>query len=357
MNSWDKSDSLFVDDTVSEHDVVCHDINNTVHRIIPRDWSAKNFDGTWIGPNDLKLLTNLANAGSDEAKFRRMIVVYVDITAPIYWWKDADTYKVGTVRNSCSTMHKIHAKEFTLEDFSTEHLTGHSTDILSLLIGDLNVYRNVYLETKNKDEWWQMIQLLPSSYNQRATLMLNYEVLANMYHARKNHKLDEWHEFCDWIETLPYAKELIIGFQMRTDIYKPTVLSKDLITVNVCEDKDGLIELRRGVPALYLGNGIEYCQARILVGDGQYIKGMCVYKDDMPEDCDVIVNTRDKDTVFKDLDYKCAFSRYSKQPLKQRFYENPNTGDFEISPINYIPWDDDWDRWSKKLPDTFLKGR
>ena len=210
MNSWDKSDSLFVDDTVSEHDVVCHDINNTVHRIIPRDWSAKNFDGTWIGPNDLKLLTNLANAGSDEAKFRRMIVVYVDITAPIYWWKEADTYKVGTVRNSCSTMHKIHAKEFTLEDFSYDHI-GSAESELRRCIDIINIARRMYLNTKDKAHWWSMIQLLPSSYNQRATLMLNYEVLANMYHARKNHKLYEWREFCKWIETLPYAKELIIG--------------------------------------------------------------------------------------------------------------------------------------------------
>jgi len=198
-------------------------------------------DGICIGPNDLKLLSNLAKAGSDEAKFRRMIVVYVDITAPMYWWKEADTYKVGTVRNSCSTMHKIHAKEFTLEDFSTEHLFNKedfingdksvpfeedpalsaitvdgdrayftSTGFVEMICDVLNHYRDLYLQTKDKKYWWQMIQLLPSSYNQRATLMLNYEVLANMYHARKNHKLDEWHEFCEWIETLPYAEELII---------------------------------------------------------------------------------------------------------------------------------------------------
>lgn len=258
MNSWEKSDSLFVDYvTAIGDDCVCHDINNSVHRIIPSDWTNKaSFNDVLIGPNDLKLLTNLAKAGSDEAKFRRMIVVYVDITAPMYWWKECDTYKVGTVRNSCSTMHKIHAKEFTLEDFSTEHLidefhysydeteelitdeyldtyclldpgtrpgdnenpyspyyNGESTpcDILNFTINMLNRARELYLKTSSKRYWWQMIQLLPSSYNQRATLMLNYEVLANMYHARKNHKLDEWHDFCSWIESLPYAKELIIG--------------------------------------------------------------------------------------------------------------------------------------------------
>ena len=224
MNSWEKSDSLFVDYvTAIGDDCVCHDINNSVHRIIPSDWTNKaSFNDVLIGPNDLKLLTNLAKAGSDEAKFRRMIVVYVDITAPMYWWKECDTYKVGTVRNSCSTMHKIHAKEFTLEDFSTEHLetiARFDEDgemhkpymVLKVVIDCLNACRNSYLQTKNKTDWWQMIQILPSSYNQRATLMLNYEVLANMYHARKNHKLDEWREFCKWIETLPYAEELIIG--------------------------------------------------------------------------------------------------------------------------------------------------
>ena len=258
MNSWEKSDSLFFeyyDET--DNTAVCHDICKHMSKI--DTWSESiswTEHGIKIGPNDLKLLTNLAKAGSDEAKFRRMIVVYVDITAPMYWWKEADTYKVGTVRNSCSTMHKIHAKEFTLEDFSTEHLidefhysydeteelitdeyldtyclldpgtrpgdnenpyspyyNGESTpcDILNFTINMLNRARELYLKTSSKRYWWQMIQLLPSSYNQRATLMLNYEVLANMYHARKNHKLDEWREFCKWIETLPYAKELIVG--------------------------------------------------------------------------------------------------------------------------------------------------
>ena len=224
MNSWEKSDSLFVDYvTAIGDDCVCHDILNNNHRIVISDWTNKaSFNDVLIGPNDLKLLTNLAKSGSDEAKFRRMIVVYVDVTAPMYWWKEADTYKVGTVRNSCSTMHKIHAKEFTLEDFSTEHLetlARFDEDgemhkpymVLKVVIDCLNACRNSYLQTKDKTDWWQMIQLLPSSYNQRATLMLNYEVLANMYHARKNHKLDEWKDFCSWIESLPYAKELIIG--------------------------------------------------------------------------------------------------------------------------------------------------
>ena len=202
MNSWEKSDSWFSN---GDGDIYW-DINRN---------SGPLPDGCYgetlrIGPNDLKLLSNLAKAGSDEAKFRRMIVVYVDITAPMYWWKEADTYKVGTVRNSCSTMHKIHAKKFTLEDFSHDHI-GSAESELQRCIDILNIARGMFLRTKDKAHWWSMIQLLPSSYNQRATLMLNYEVLANMYHARKNHKLDEWHDFCAWIETLPYAKELIVG--------------------------------------------------------------------------------------------------------------------------------------------------
>jgi hypothetical protein len=252
MNSWEKSDSLFYDYyDDSMDDVVYHTISG---KNLLKRMDAWDNDISWtelglkIGPNDLKLLTNLAKAGSDEAKFRRMIVVYLDVTAPMYWWKEADTYKVGTVRNSCSTMHKIHAKEFNLEDFSTEHLfskkdfiTGDktipfendpalsaitvdgdiayftSTGFVEMTCDVLNHYRELFLQTKDKKYWWQMIQLLPSSYNQRATLMLNYEVLANMYHARKNHKLDEWREFCEWIETLPYAKELIIGEETVED--------------------------------------------------------------------------------------------------------------------------------------------
>ena len=187
MNSWDKSDS---------------------------NWLFQE-----IGENDLALAKKLINAGSEHRKFLRQIYVSVDITAPLYWWKEFDTYKVGTVANSCSTMHKIHEKEFTLDDFSHEHLTNWSHDgelcrdwlgDLEDLIEDLNFARELYLETKNKQYWWQMIQLLPSSYNQKRTVLLNYQVLKNMYHARKNHKLDCWIEFCRWCETLPYFKEVCI---------------------------------------------------------------------------------------------------------------------------------------------------
>uniref|UniRef100_UPI0040253706 hypothetical protein n=1 Tax=Alistipes putredinis TaxID=28117 RepID=UPI0040253706 len=176
-----------------------------------------------IGPADLKLAGALANSGPDDGKFLRMIHVQLDVTAPLYWWKEASTYKVGTVLNSCSTMHKIHAKEFELDDFSHEHIINSvgmgaqeievrisPMQVLLTTIECLNSYRKLYLETKDKKYWWQLIQLLPSSYNQRRTWDLNYAVLRNIYHARKNHKLDEWRELCAWIETLPYS-ELIIG--------------------------------------------------------------------------------------------------------------------------------------------------
>lgn len=247
MNSWEKSDSLFLNYYDKNSDtVLAYNIEHTISFSERTSNIARIKPSVKIGPNDLKLLSNLAKAGSDEAKFRRMIVVYVDITAPMYWWKETDTYKVGTVRNSCSTMHKIHAKEFELSDFSTEHLFSKkdfinedktvpfendpalsaitvdgdiayftSTGFVELTCDVLNHYRDLFLKTHDKKYWWQMIQLLPSSYNQRATLMLNYEVLSNMYHARKNHKLDEWREFCKWIETLPYAKELIIGEEVK----------------------------------------------------------------------------------------------------------------------------------------------
>lgn len=171
--------------------------------------------GYSLGANDLSLMKKLIKAGTDHSKFMRMITVYCDITAPLYWWKEYDTYKVGTVANSCSTMHKIHAKEFTLDDFSHEHLMNWEhdgelircwLDTLECLIDDLNVARELYLKTKDKDLWWQMIQLLPTSYNQKRTVQLNYAVLRNMYHSRKNHKLDEWHTFCEWVETLPYSE-------------------------------------------------------------------------------------------------------------------------------------------------------
>ena len=167
-----------------------------------------------IGPNDKQLMMALRNAGTDHRKFMRMIIVYLDITAPLYWWKEFDTYKVGTVANSCSTMHRIQAKRFERGDFSIEHLVNwdeqHWMVCMDNVIASLNVARERFIETNDKRYWWQMIQLLPSSYNQRRTVMLNYEVLANMYKSRRNHKLDEWHTFCDWIENLPYS-ELITG--------------------------------------------------------------------------------------------------------------------------------------------------
>lgn len=206
MNSWDKSDTI---------------------------WGEKREDGLWqysvpqIGENDLKLMKSLVEAGSGHRKFMRMINVTCDIVAPLYWWKEYDTYKVGTVANSCSTMHKIADKEFTLDDFSHEHLTDKWSDeneliayngeynnapqdVLEFTIDALNLYRIRYIETKDIKYWYDMIQILPTSYNQRRTVQLNYEVLHNMYHARKSHVLDEWVEFCEWIETLPYS-ELITG--------------------------------------------------------------------------------------------------------------------------------------------------
>lgn len=250
MNSWNRSDSAF--------DIVM-DIDNATY--VGSDLYGKRVEGKFdmpygpltevvLGPNDLDLMKRLAAGGPVHAKYRRMITVYVDITAPLYWWKEFDTYKVGTVANSCSTMHKIHAKEFTLEDFSCEHLMTYDEklhcdceidhepspdgfpvfktpkSVLEITIRMLNKAREKYLETKDKKYWWQMIQLLPSSYNQKRTVMLNYEVLAGIYPMRKNHKLDEWAEhkisrdykeqaknvasgkwgFCDWIKTLPYSE-------------------------------------------------------------------------------------------------------------------------------------------------------
>lgn len=206
MNSWGKSDSYY-----------------------PEEYRYGDLpsDAVDIGDNDLNLMKRLCSAGTDHRKFMRMITVYADVTAPLYWLKEMDQYKVGTVSNSCSTMHKIHAKEFTLGDFSCEHLGDDWNDrknlvdyngeyfntplnVMRWIIEVLNNYRDLYLETKDKKYWYEMIQLLPSSYNQRRTYLLNYEVLANIYKSRRNHKLDEWHEFCDWIETLPYS-ELITG--------------------------------------------------------------------------------------------------------------------------------------------------
>ena len=204
MNSWEKSDTKW-------------ETHFSDDRIMTTDEKFMSDSKLKIGPNDYQLMTQLRNAGTDHRKFMRMISVYLDITAPLYWWKEFDTYKVGTVANSCSTMHKIAAKEFTLEDFSCEHLFHNINDtemwfdidflrVLDNTIFYLNKARELYLKTHDKKYWWQMIQLLPSSYNQKRTVMLNYEVLANIYPMRKNHKLDEWRDFCEWIETLPYSE-------------------------------------------------------------------------------------------------------------------------------------------------------
>ena len=218
MNSWEKSDSV-LDAGIYTTDLI-------------------------IGMSDYNLMMSLAKSGTDHAKFRRMIVVYVDITAPLYWWKEFDTYKVGTVANSCSTMHKIADKEFTLLDFSDEHMLGidmeegrlcevtnkdlcfkgdpdvayNPMDALFITIGILNKARKLYLETGNKRYWWQMIQLLPSSYNQKRTVMLNYEVLANIYKSRKNHKLDEWRKLCDWIKDLPVSEVITLEGGSENDL-------------------------------------------------------------------------------------------------------------------------------------------
>lgn len=218
-NSWKKSDSEFVTTDGDHHDI-CGNFGPW--------YGSYGWEEAVIGENDLNLMTTLRNAGTDHRKFMRMIVVYMDVTAPLYWWKEYDTYKVGTVTNSCSTMHKIAEKEFTLDDFSHEHLFHNVNDtdiwlnidfpdVLNHTIFYLNKARELYIKTKDKRYWWQMIQLLPSSYNQRRTIMLNYEVLANIYKSRRNHKLDEWHTFCDLIESLPYS-ELITGKKRKSEV-------------------------------------------------------------------------------------------------------------------------------------------
>jgi hypothetical protein len=220
MNSWDQSDSHYESEALE-----CHDLSGDPTKVYLVDKYV-------LGSNDLDLMTRLRNAGTDHRKFMRMIIVYMDITAPLYWWKEFDTYKVGTVANSCSTMHKIAAKEFTFDDFSDDklinsagaiathnlarmetqeqHFRPNPAQTLSEVIECLNAYRDLYLKTKDKTYWWQMIQLLPTSYNQKRTIMLSYEVLANLYKSRRHHKLDEWHTLCDWIESLPYS-EIITG--------------------------------------------------------------------------------------------------------------------------------------------------
>ena len=208
MNSWEKSDS-----------VVCG-CNDSMCSCCEENHTGQCSNGFVLGDNDHSLMQRLSNAGTDHRKFMRMMPVFVRITAPLYWWKEADTYKIGTVANSCSTMHKIQEKDFTTDDFSCEHLDIRTKALLEVTIKILNDYRKLYIEynpddfeikscPSKKDIWWKMIQLLPSSYNQTRNVMLNYEVLANMYHSRKNHKLDEWREFCKWIENLPYSYLII----------------------------------------------------------------------------------------------------------------------------------------------------
>lgn len=262
MNSWEKSDST------SCYDVPCSKCHYFVDSSCTHKTPGCNFA---IGPNDHDLMLRLAKAGSVEGKFRRMIVVYIDITAPLYWWKEFDTYKVGTVANSCSTMHKIHAKEFTMDDFSHEHLQnindpGASFDYacivrdpknkneltngefvaaaqegLKLIVDILNTYRQRYLRSKEKIYWWQMIQLLPSNYNQKRTVMLNYEALSNIYCNRCNHKLDEWRELCKWIESLPYSEIITCNAEKAVevkDLDTGSIYPANYITVNLTNGRN-----------------------------------------------------------------------------------------------------------------------
>lgn len=198
MNSWDKSDSHYCWEPQYPGGGCFGCELNSDHNC--------RVDKYVVGAADLDLMKRLIKSGTDHSKFLRMIGVTCDLTAPLYWWKEYDTYKVGTVANSCSTMHKIHAKKFEREDFSTDHLIPRMKEVLDVTIANLNACRGNYLETNDKKWWWQLIQLLPTSYNQKRTVQLNYAVLRNIYHSRKNHKLDEWHTFCRWIEGLPYSE-------------------------------------------------------------------------------------------------------------------------------------------------------
>ena len=254
MNSWGRSDSTFIEE--GEY----YDILGNSGPAVGEENRSE------LGPDDLSLMQRLSNAGTEHRKYLRMMPVYVRITAPLYWWKEFDTYKVGTVANSCSTMHKIAEKEFTLEDFSCEHLMDFEEKgklrfsplgTLQNTIDELNDCRDLYL--KDKAYWWQLIQLLPSSYNQTRNVMLNYEVLANIYRQRKNHKLDEWREFCKWIETLPYS-ELITGLSIGSDqsitekrFTRPfSWIKEDDVYCNNCEhfhdclNKGGLVDVTTG---------------------------------------------------------------------------------------------------------------
>lgn len=262
MNSWGKSDTCFSDES-------CVNCYYSQRNLCDKDSFFRKDEK--LGSNDRSLMQRLSNAGTEHRKYMRMMPVYVRITAPLYWWKEFDTYKIGTVANSCSTMHKIQEKEFTLEDFSIEHLGHRSLNRFKLMISELNLWRRIYIEgcpeefdkpeikPKSKDIWWQLIQLLPSSYNQTRNVMLNYEVLANIYRQRKGHKLDEWREVCKWIETLPYS-ELITGLSIGSDqsitekrFTRPFPwIKEDDVYCNNCEhfhdclNKGGLVDVTTG---------------------------------------------------------------------------------------------------------------
>lgn len=230
MNSWEKSDTCFSDESC----VNCYDNQRD---LCDKDSFFRKDEK--LGSNDHSLMQRLSNADTEHRKYMRMMPVYVRITAPLYWWKEFDTYKVGTVANSCSTMHKIAEKEFTLEDFSTEHLISDESiptriysakDMMETTIKNLNMFRELYLKTRDKTYWWQMIQLLPSSYNQTRNVMLNYEVLANIYRQRKNHKLDEWREVCKWIESLPYSELITVDSReaIKEEVWKEIIKVREI---------------------------------------------------------------------------------------------------------------------------------
>lgn len=271
MNSWEKSDTCFS----YESCVNCYDNQRD---LCDKDSFFRKDEK--LGSNDHALMQGLSNAGTEHRKYMRMMPVYVRITAPLYWWKEFDTYKVGTIANSCSTMHKIAEKEFEWNDFSTEHLTrvrdSRLGDTVPTLVFDsviqgLNFWRNRYLETKSKDDWWQLIQLLPSSYNQTRNVMLNYEVLANIYRQRKNHKLDEWREVCKWVESLPYSELITVDSreaikeELRKEIMKANKIPAPLEPYDTAEmHPDRLITIaemeadaRRAIPADKIKTGVE----------------------------------------------------------------------------------------------------
>lgn len=263
MNSWEKSDTCFYDESC----VNCYDNQRD---LCDKDSFFRKDEE--LGSNDHSLMQRLSNAGTEHRKYMRMMPVYVRITAPLYWWKEFDTYKIGTVANSCSTMHKIAEKEFTLDDFSTEHLISDESiptriysakDMMETTIKNLNMFRELYLKTRDKTYWWQLIQLLPSSYNQTRNIMLNYEVLANIYRQRKNHKLDEWREVCKWIESLPYSELITVDSreaikeELRKEIMKVNKIPAPWEPYNTAEmHPDRLITIaemeadaRRAIPA------------------------------------------------------------------------------------------------------------